>query len=130
MGEDNPLDATQTSEATYQINSTKLYVSVVTSSINNNIKFLENLKQGFKRKFSWNKYRSTIRTQPKNNNLDYMIDSTFRYIDTLFVPSFKNGDNDPTRSSFENHYIPLVEIKNFNALIDRKLFFDQPVKNV
>ena len=58
-----------------------------------------------------------------------MIDSTFRNIDTLFVLSFKNGENDPTRSSFENYYIPLVEIKNFNAFIDRKLFFDQPVKN-
>ena len=26
-------------------------------------------------------------------------------------------------------YIPLVEIKDFNALIDNKPFFDQPVKN-
>ena len=25
--------------------------------------------------------------------------------------------------------MPLVEIKNFNALIDKKLFFDQSVKN-
>ena len=25
--------------------------------------------------------------------------------------------------------MPLIEIKDFNALIDTKLFFDQPVKN-
>ena len=25
--------------------------------------------------------------------------------------------------------MPLIEIKNFNALIDNKPFFDQPVKN-
>ena len=25
--------------------------------------------------------------------------------------------------------MPLVEIKNFNVLIDKKPFFDQPVKN-
>ena len=54
--------------ATFQINSAKLYVSLVTLSINNNIKFLENTKQGFKRTFSSNKYRSEITTQPKNNN--------------------------------------------------------------
>ena len=48
--------------------STKFYVLVVTLSIDNNIEFLENLKQGFKRKISWNKYRSEIITQPKNNN--------------------------------------------------------------
>ena len=33
-----------------------------------NIKFLENIKQGFKSTISWNKYRSVITTQLKNNN--------------------------------------------------------------
>ena len=42
------------------ITSTKLYVPVFTLSINGNIKFLENIKQGFKRTISWNKYRSEI----------------------------------------------------------------------
>ena len=44
----------------YIITSTKLYVPVFTLSINDNIKFLENIKQGFKRNISWNKYRSEI----------------------------------------------------------------------
>ena len=50
-----------------------------------------------------------------------MIDPTFRNIDRLFVQSFSAGENDPTRNS--------LEIKDFNALIDNKTFFDQPVKN-
>ena len=87
-----------------------------------NIKFLENIKQGFKRAISWNKYRSEIATQSKNNNLDYLIDPTFRNINRLFVLSFKNGNNDPTRDSFEKYYMPLVKIKDFNALIDNKPF--------
>ena len=62
---------------------------MVTLSINNNIKFLENIKQGFKRTISWSKYRSDIAVQPKTNNLDYMIDSAFRNINRLFVLSFK-----------------------------------------
>ena len=37
------------------ITSTKLYVPVVTLSINDNVIFLENIKQRFKRKHSWNK---------------------------------------------------------------------------
>ena len=41
---------------------------------NDNIKFLENIKLGFKTTISWNKYRSEITKQPKNNNLDYLID--------------------------------------------------------
>ena len=37
------------------IESFKVYVLVVALSINDNIKFLENIKQGFKKKNSWNK---------------------------------------------------------------------------
>ena len=111
------------------ITSTKIYVPVVNLSINDNIKLLENAKQRFKRTISWNKYRSEITTQPKNNNLNYLVDPTFRYINRLFVLLFQNGDNDPKRDSFEKYYILLVEVKDFNALINNKPFFDQPGKN-
>ena len=70
--------ATVTSGATFQINNTKLYVPVVNLPINDNIKFLENIRQRLKRKISWSKRRSEITTQPNNNNLDYLIDSTFQ----------------------------------------------------
>ena len=39
---DNPLDSTQTTGATFQINNAKLYVPAVALSINDNIRFLEN----------------------------------------------------------------------------------------
>ena len=55
----------QTIGPTLQINNAKLYVSVITLSINDNIKFLEKMKQGFKRTISWNKYRPDITTQTK-----------------------------------------------------------------
>ena len=47
------------------ITSTKTFVPVVTLSINGNIKFLENIKQEFKRTISWSKYKSEITTQTK-----------------------------------------------------------------
>ena len=43
--------ATSTLRATFQINSTKLYVPVVTSSIIDSTEFSENIKEGFKRTF-------------------------------------------------------------------------------
>ena len=114
---------------TFQINSTKVYVPVVTLLMNDNIKFLENIEQRFKRTISWNKYRSEITTQPKNNNLDYKIVPTFRNINWLFVFSLENSDIVPKGDFFVKFYIPLIEIKNLNVLIDNKPFFDQPVKN-
>ena len=116
------LDDENLVNAAFQINSTKTYVSVVTISINNNIKFSEYYNQVFKRTIFWNKYRSKLTSQPKNNNLDHMIDLTFKNINRLFVLSFKNGDNDPTKKFFLKVYMPSLEIKDFNALIDKKQF--------
>ena len=42
------------------------------------------------------------------------------------------GENNTTkdyRDSFSHYYVPNVKIKDFNVLIDRKSFFDFPVKN-
>ena len=33
------------------------------------------------------------------------------------------------KNSLDKYYMPLVEINDFNALIDNKPFFDQPIKN-
>ena len=77
-----------TTGATFQINYAKLYLPVVTLSINDNINFLENIKQGFKRTTSWNKYRSEITTQTENNNLDYLTDPTFTNINEMFAHMF------------------------------------------
>ena len=75
------MAARQTTGAAFQISNAKLYVPVASFSINDSIKVLENIKQGFKRTISWNKYRTEITTQSKNNNLDNLIDRTFRNID-------------------------------------------------
>ena len=61
--------------------------------------------------------------------IDYLIDPTFRNISRLFVLSFKNGDDDSTRYSFDGYYMPLVEIKDLKALIDNIPVFDERVKN-
>ena len=70
--------ATVKTGATFQISNAKLYVPVVNLPINDNIKFLENIRQRLKRKISWSKCRSEITTQPNSNNLDYLIHSTFQ----------------------------------------------------
>ena len=115
----------------YEIDNpdTKLYVPVATLSKEDDIKPLEQLKSGFKRTIKWNKYRSQMTIQPKNNNLNYLIDPTFMNVNRLFVLSFPRNNNTDSRYSFSNYYVPKVEINDFNVLIDGKSFFDLPVKN-
>ena len=43
---------------TFTITETNLYVPVVTLSTQDNAKLLPQLKSGFKRKISWNKYQA------------------------------------------------------------------------
>ena len=73
--------------------------------------------------YIWNK------KQPKNSNFNFLINSVFRSINRLFVFSFKNGSDNPTRNFFDKYFMLFVEIKGFNALIDNKQVFDQPGKN-
>ena len=113
----------------FQITDTKLHIPVVTLSKENDKKLLEQLKSGFKRIVKWNKYRSQMTVQNNNNNLNYLIDPTFTNVNRLFVLSFSRNNNTDNRDSFSDYYVPNVEIKDFNVLIDGKSFFDLPVKN-
>ena len=115
--------------ATFKITDTKLFVLVVTLSKENNIKLLEQLKPEFKRTIKWNKYRSQMPIQPQNNNLNYLIDPTVMNVNKLFILSFPRNNNTDTRYSFSNYYVPKVQIKDFNVLIEGKSFFDLSVKN-
>ena len=87
---------------------------------------MEQLKSGFKRTITWNKYRSEMNNQTKTNHLNHLIDPKFTKVNRLFVLSFENEED---RTSFSKCYVPKVEIKDFNLLIDGKRFFDVPVKN-
>ena len=58
-----------------------------------------------------------------------MVDPVFRNVNRLFAFLFKNGNDNATRDSLDKYYTRLVEINDFNALIDNKPFSDQPVEN-
>ena len=111
---------------TFTITETNLYVPVVTLSTQDNAKLLPQLKSGFKRTISWNKYLAKPELLAQNANLNHLIEPSFQGINRLFVLAF---ENDAQRISKKRYYIPNVEIKDYNVMIDGKNFFDQPVKN-
>ena len=111
---------------TFTITETNLYVPVVTLSTQDNAKLLPQLKSGFKRTISWNKYLAKPELLAQNANLNHLIEPSFQGINRLFVLAFENDDQ---RISNKRYYIPNVEIKDYNVMIDGKNVFDQPVKN-
>ena len=65
--------------------------------------------------------------QSNNNNLSYLIGPTFTEVNRLFVLPFERIEEDNVkkdhRDSFSHYYVPNVEIKDFNVLIDGMSFF-------
>ena len=64
--------------------------------------------------------------QTKTNHLNNLIDPTSTKVNILFALSFENKED---RTSFSKYYVPKVEIKDLNVLIDGKSLFDVAVKN-
>ena len=116
----------QNQAATFAITDTKLYVPVVTLSTQENTKFLGKLKSGFKRVINWNKYLSKPELVAKNPNLNHLVEPSFQGVNRLSVLAFENDDD---RTSDEQYYLPTVEIKDYNVMINGENFFDQPIKN-
>ena len=114
-------------EEKFAITETKLYVPVVTLSTQDNAKLLQQLKSGFKRTINWNKYESSIKTFAQNRYLNYLINPSFQGVNRLFVLSFEN-END--RTSHSTCYLPKVEIKDYNVMIDGRNVFDQPINSM
>ena len=108
--------------ATIAITDTKLYVPVVTLSTQENTKFFQQLKSGFKRVINWNKYLSKPELLAQNPNLKHLVEPSFQGVNRLFVLAFEN-DND--RTSSDEYYLPIVEIKDCNIVINGENFFDQ-----
>ena len=110
----------------FKITETNLYVPVVTLSIQDNAKLLPQLKSDFKRTTSWNKYLSKPELLAQNQNLNHLVEPSFQGLNRLFVLAF---EDDAQGTCNKKYYLPNVEIKDYNVMIDRKSFFDQPVKN-
>ena len=114
-----------TKATTFAITDTKHYVPIVTLSTEDNTKLLEQLKSVFKRTINWNKYQSEPTIKAQNQYLNHLNDPSFQAVSRLFVLLFENKDD---RTVHTKYYLPTVGIKDSNIIIDRKSFFEQPLK--
>ena len=73
-----------TGEGSFKITDIKLYVRIVTLSIQDNGKLLQLLKSGFERVVSWNKYLSNPKLLAQNPNLNHLLEPSFQGVNRLF----------------------------------------------
>ena len=109
--------------ATFTITETRLYVSVVTLSSQENAKLLPQLKSGLKRTINWKKIFIKTRIISTKSKFKSLSPAKFSRNKWTFCFAF---ENDTQRTSNKRYYLPYVEIKDYNVMIDGKKFFDQP----
>ena len=80
---------------------------------------LEQIKSGLKRTINWNKYEPKVTIQERNRYLDLLINPSFKGVNRLFVLSFQNNNG---RTNYTRFYLPLVEMKDYNVVVDGRSF--------
>ena len=55
-----------------------------------------------------------------------MVEPSFQGVNRFFILAF---ENDTQRTSAKSYYLPNVQIKNYNVIINGENLFDQPIKN-
>ena len=68
-----------------------------------------------------NKYQFKLEQQVQNRYLNYLFDPSFQGVNRLFVLSSESKDN---RNVDTKYFIPNLEIKYYNIIIDGKNLFD------
>ena len=63
----------------------------------------------------------------RNRYLIYLINPSFQGVNRLFVLAFENENG---RTSHSTYYLPKVEIKDYNVMVDGRNIFYQPINSM
>ena len=120
-------NAAGNNNVTCQITDANLYVPIVTLSTKDTTHLTNLLSKGFKRSVFCNKYKIKRRAFAVNANNHWcaLLDSSFQGVNRLFVFAFNVTAGDAglvNREGYREYFLPGVDIKKYNALIDGKTF--------
>ena len=123
--------STAANDAVFIINDTKLYVPVVTLSKEDYKYFIEQQNKGFQRSIYWNEYKTKGQTENADANaVKYInLDSSFQGVKRFFLMAYsKADDNQATRNGQRKYYLPRIDLKIYNVIIDGRNFYDNPIE--
>ena len=128
---------TAATTATFEITDAKLYVTIVTLTVEDNSKLSKLLNEGFKSSIYCDEYKVTpnkIIEINANNDIKYireLLDSSCQGVNRLFVLTYDNtaGNNQVSVDSYKKYFLPRIKINNYNIEIDGRNFYDQPIND-
>ena len=110
---------TAATTATFKITDAKLYVPIVTLSIEDNSKLSKLLNKGFKRLIYWNEYKVTpkkiveIAAVNEEKYIRELLDWSCQEVKRLFVLAYDNtaGNNQVSDDCFKKYFLPRVKVE-------------------
>ena len=123
--------STDAGNAVFIINDTKMYVPVVTLSKEDNKDFIEKQNKGFQKSIYWNEYKTKELTENADANVFKYInlDPSFQGVNRLIVMAYNRVDGQPTRNRQQKYYLPRIDLKIYNVIIDGRNFYDYPIES-
>ena len=114
---------------TYNVDLSK--VTVVTLSKEDNKDFIEQRNKEFQRSIYWSECKTKDKDEDGNANVTKYIslDPSFQGVNRLFLMAYSREANQPTRNGHQKYYLPRVDLKKYNFIIDGRNFYDNPIKN-
>ena len=109
-----------------------MYVPVVTLSKEDNKDFTEQQNKGFQRSIYWYEYKTKEQTEDGNaNSVKYInLDPSFQGVNRLFIMAYSSeNDDQPTRNGRTKYYLPRIDLKIYNVIIDGRNFYDNPIES-
>ena len=109
------VSSNQDGAAVFIINDTKMYVTVVTLSKEDNKDFIKQQNKGFQRSIYWNEYKTKeINENADANVFKYInLDPFFQGVNRLFVMAYNRENGQPTRNGQRKYYLPRIDLEKY-----------------
>ena len=75
----------------------------------------------------WNERKTKSENRNTTNNYRYFLQSNFVAVNRLFALVHSNEDDGSKRFNTRRYYLPKSLIKNYNAIINGKNFYEQAI---
>ena len=77
----------------------------------------------------WNEDKTKSEKKNTTNNFRYFLESISLEVNRLFILIYTNQDDSVKRFNAKKYYLPKSIIKNYNAIINGKTFYNQPINS-
>ena len=94
--------------------------------------FIEQQNKGFQRSIYWNEYKTKEQEEAGNANATKYInlDPSFQGVNRLFLMAYSRAnDNQATRNGQRKYYLPRIDLKKYNVIINERNFYDNSIES-